>query len=423
MREMKNKQGTMRGIALALMALAMPLVAAPFRLLAIGDSLTEEYRFETPFSAPERDPSNANTKNWVELLHARRPLAFTMGSYQSSLGSYADYRNAGYEYNYGVPGFKAEDWDRILNSPDLADLSTRFELNGDLAAVNAVLIFVGGNDLSLTNSDAQHDAIRQFIANIHSYVRANAPAGMPIIIATVPDIGATPAEKLSDPTAAAAARQRVATLNANIAAMDSLANTHIARIDAFTDRIFDQQPFHINGTLFTYPPDPQNPPLHIFCKDGFHPGTAAQALIANEILKAINGFVATPIPLLANREILSDILLQNPDQPYLDWAGGAGGFLDNPDNDANPNLIEFLLGSDPTQPGSGLTFLPDGTASYTPTAEALRFADLSVLQSATLDNDWTSVPAGNIQTLPDGTVNLIPSGPKLFYKFAATPKP
>lgn len=424
MRFINRKHGTAQGIALAALAFAMPLVAAPFRLLAIGDSLTEEYRFETLFSAPNSNPSNANTKNWVELLHARRSTAFTMGSYQSSLGSYADYRNAGYEYNYGVPGFKAERWDELLypTTFELLDFTTRNELDGDLSAVNAVLIFVGGNDLSLTNNDAQHDTIRQFIVNIHSYIRAKAPS-KPIIIATVPDIGATPAEKLSDPTQAAAARQRVATLNANIAAMDSLANTHIARIDAFTDRLFDQQPFHINGTVFTYPPDPENPPLHIFCKDGFHPGSAAHALIANEILMAINGFAATPIPLFSNREILADILLQNPDQPYLDWAGGAGGFLDNPDNDANPNLIEFLLGTNPSQPDPGFYFLPDGTASYTPSASAQRFADLSVLQSATLENDWIPVPTGNIQTLPNGSVNLIPSAPKLFYKLAATPKP
>ena len=42
---------------LALVIAAMlPLSAAPFRLLAVGDSLSEEYRFEIPFSAPDLDP-------------------------------------------------------------------------------------------------------------------------------------------------------------------------------------------------------------------------------------------------------------------------------------------------------------------------------------------------------------------------------
>jgi lysophospholipase L1-like esterase len=416
------------GIALAVLALVMPLHSAPLRLLAIGDSLTEEYRFESPFSAPDSDPLVANARNWVELLHARRPLGFTMGNYQSTLGSYADFRNAGYEYNYGVPGFKAQRWDELLYRqyslselliPENAfSISTRVELKSDLSAVDAVLVFVGGNDLSLANSDAQHDTIRQHIIRIHSYVRANAPSGMPIIIATIPDIGATPQEKLSDPAASVASRQRVATLNANIAAMDSLPHTHIARIDAITDRIFDQQPFHLNGTLFAYPPDPENPPRHLFCKDGFHAGTVTQALIANEILKAINTFSATPIPLFTNREILADILGQNPDQPLIDYLGCAPD-----DGDALPGLIEYLLGSDPTTPDAAFTFSADGTASYAPSETALRFADLYVLQSATLGDDWIPVPAQNIQTLPDGTVNLIPSAPILFYKFAATPKP
>lgn len=407
-------------LCLALFHTASPLHAAPFRLLAIGDSLTEEYRFEAPFSAPDSDPFVANVKNWVELLHDHRPLDFSMGEYQSSLGSYLDYRNAGYEYNYGVPSLKAERWDEILNaiSFKIFDINTRLELKGDLASVDAVLIFLGGNDLSLTNGDAQHDLIRQSIVRIHGWVRANAPAGMPIIVATVPDIGATPYEKIPDPTQAFAARQRVATLNANIMAMGTLPNTHIARIDSFTDRLYDQQPFHINGTVFSYPPSPENPPLHLFCKDGFHPGTASHALIANEILRAINSFAAHPIPQFTNREILANILARNPDQPLIDYLGGAGD-----DGDDMPGLIEFLLGTNPTQADSGLTFSTTGIASYTPSATALRFADLSILQSATLRNDWMPVPAENIQTLPNGTVNIIPSAPKLFYKFAATPKP
>lgn len=406
----------------------MSVSAAPFRLLAIGDSLSEEYRFETIFSAPDSAPFVANAKNWVELLHARRVGAFSMGGYEPSLGNYADFRNAGYEFNYGIPGFKAERWDELLYRqysltelfiPENAlSLSTRVELKGDLGAVDAVLIFVGGNDLSLGNSDAMHDEIRVFIGRIHDYVRANAPANLPIIVATVPDIGATPQEKIFDPATAAAARQRVATLNANIAAFGSRANTHIARIDSVTDRIHDQVPFHINGTEFAYPPDPENPPLHLFCKDGFHPGTATQALIANEILKAINTFAVTPIPLLTNREILADILGQNPDQPLLDYLAGAPD-----DGDTLPGLLEFLLGTDPTQPNPAFTFSANGSATYTPSESALRYADLSVLQSATLTDDWIPVPPSNIITSPGGSRIIIPTAPKLFYKFQATPKP
>lgn len=409
-------------IACVLFGLAISAPAAPFRLLAIGDSLTEEYRFETPFSAPDSKPFVANTKNWVELLHAHRPTFFSMGGYEPSLGNYADYRNAGYEYNYGVPGFKAEKWDQILNDPDFADFSTWFELRRDLSAVDGVLIFIGGNDLSLTNSEAQHDVIRQHIGRIHDWVRANAPADLPIIVATVPDIGATPKEKIADPATAAAARRRVETLNSGIAAFGSRPNTYIARIDALTDFIFDTDPIHLNGTEFSYPPNPENPPLTFFCKMGFHPATAGQALIANRILQAINRFVPFPIPEFTNREILT-ILGQNPDQPYLNWAVSAGGMQENPDGDTLPNLLEYVLGTPPSAPNPAFSFLPDGSALFAPSPPALRFADLDVLQSTTLENDWTPVPAANISISQDGSRKIIPTAPKLFYKLQATPKP
>lgn len=426
----------MTGFAAICLALATCLHAAQFRLLTIGDSLTEEYRFEIPFSAPNSNPTEANVKNWVELLIANRGAAFSMGGYEASAGNYADYRNAGYEYNYGVPGFKAERWDEVLyrqysfsdllNPENALAASTRFELKGDLSSVNAVLIFVGGNDLSLANGDAKNDEIRVFIGRIHDYVRANAPVDLPIIIATVPDIGATPAEKLPIPATAAIARHRVSTLNANIAALGSRANTYVARIDAITDRVFDQIPFHINGTHFTYfdsVTGRENPPLHLFCKDGFHPGMAAQALIANEILKAINQFAPTPIPLFTNREILSTILGQNPDQPYLDYVGGSGGMLENPDGDTLPNLVEYLLATSPAQSNPAFSFLPGGAATFTPSPTAQRFADLTVLQSATLLDDWVPVPEASLQSFPDGSMKILPTATKIFYKFKATPKP
>lgn len=73
--------------------------AAPLKVLSIGDSLTEEYRFETPFSAPESAPGvpglEANTKNWVEIVSARRGEWLSFGSYDPNLLSYPDFRNGG----------------------------------------------------------------------------------------------------------------------------------------------------------------------------------------------------------------------------------------------------------------------------------------------------------------------------------------
>ncbi|MDP4847645.1 MAG: SGNH/GDSL hydrolase family protein [Akkermansiaceae bacterium] len=398
-------------------------LAVPFKLLAIGDSLTDEYgEFpSTVFSGPDN-------KNWVELLEQYRPDNFSMGGEAST---YVDYRKSGFEYNYGVVGFKAEGWEELLyrqytfseflDPENSLDINTRFELKADLGAVNAVLIFIGGNDLSLANDDVKNDEIRFYIGRIHDYVRANAPANLPIIVATVPDIGATPKEKILDPTLAAAARARVATLNANIIAdLGIRANTYIARIDHITDRIFDQVPFQINGTEFINSFRSDNPPLYLFCRQQFHPSTAPQALIANEILAAINTFAATPIAPFSNREILSFLPGINPDQPLIDYIAATPD-----DGDALPDLLEYLLGKDPAIPESPFTFGENGSATYTPNSAALDYATLTAMESDKLDGTWDPVPLNRLTPAPGGAITILPdpTEPKLFYTLQGQPKP
>jgi hypothetical protein len=44
----------------------------------------------------------------------------------------------------------------------------------------------------------------------------------------------------------------------------------------------------LNGTVFSLVPHPENPPTHMFCKDGFHPATLGQALIAGLAVQSIS---------------------------------------------------------------------------------------------------------------------------------------
>jgi len=81
------------------------LHAAPLRVLAIGDSMTEEYAFELPFSAPDSNPTNANIDNWPDILTNHRAAWLTLGSYRTALLSWLDLRDGGYEYNYGLMSF------------------------------------------------------------------------------------------------------------------------------------------------------------------------------------------------------------------------------------------------------------------------------------------------------------------------------
>jgi len=428
-----------RIMTMLLLSLLSLTAGAREKIVTIGDSLTEEYEFEVPFSGPAPTASNptpsANTKNWVETLANKRADDVKFGDYDSGYFHYYDLRNSGYEFNFGVPGHTAADWVKILsNDPGTVINSYTKEnlqtLVRDTASV--VVIFIGGNDLDNDygaisgnpSPPASLAAIRDNIANIHDRVRAM-KAGVPIIICTVPDVGASEAvAQTLTPAEKATGRARTAALNAEIISMAAAKGATIARIDRITDRVYDQIPFHLNGTEFFFPPDAQNEKHHLFCRDGFHPGAALQALIANEILSAINQARSTSIPLLSNREILSSVLSFNPDQPYLTWAGSSGAMTADPDGDGLPNLAEYLVGTQPGKADSPFTFGIAGEMKFTPQESALRFASLDIQESTTLAMDgWSMVPITRITT-GGGQWTVAPSGqPHTFYRLSVEAKP
>ena len=421
--------------------------AQPLRVLTIGDSLTEEYRFEGVFSGPEIEgvPNPvANTRNWVEIVAARRATNISFGSFDPNLFAYSDFRDGGYAYNFGVPSFTTVNWMEVIDWPSvsssdwaykLACMRTHDELVEQLEEENigVVVIFLGGNDLKSDYGGIFNDAVppallQDAVANLEEIVGfvRDGNASVPIVICTFPDIGATPivSERYPEPVKRARARQRIADANAAVIALAARVGAQVARIDHLTDRIFDESPFHLNGYVMQYPTNPQNPPDHLFCHDGFHPSTVGQALIGNLVLDAINRATGAAVPLMTNREILGPVLGLNPDQPYLTWADAAGGMMENPDGDASPNLIEYLLGTPPRTAGNPFSFAANGTFSFTPLADRLRFATLSVMESGTLANDWTPVPQQRITRAPDGAWQVVPDGrTQNFYRLLATPKP
>lgn len=349
------------------LALAPQLGAGPFTLLAIGDSMTEEYGFEIPFSAPESDPTNANTDNWVETLRMMRGPDdgddwFYFGSYKDTYGGWFDLRGGGHKYNFGVPGITTSDWLEVLDSDDPFSgdplyYLTREELKDLLPDAAAVVIFLGANDLKQDYTHVYNDtAPASFYQGIVDRILAirswlvKRRSGLKVILCTVPDVGVTPhvLENYHDPVRRAGARARIAAMNELLrAAAAALPNVAVAAIDAVTLRVEDEVPLLVNGTPFVCAADPENPPDHLFCRDGFHPATFAQALIANQIVVAANGLLGSAVAPLANRELLEHVGL-DPDRPFHQWVAGqdvaAAGMHDNPDGDAFDNLAEFALG-------------------------------------------------------------------------------
>lgn len=414
--------------------------AAPLRILAIGDSLSEEYNFEVTFSAPQSDPYNANVRNWPELIGKFRAGDATLGSYKNSPLAYSDVRDGGYKSNFGVPGYTTSSWIDILhqssynpftdNAQEFLWYRSRTALIDQLKAVDCVVVFLGGNDIreeygGIVRDELPqsfYDGILNRIGEIHSFVRSR-HASLPIILCTIPDVGATPKLGASyGVSQTAAARPRIAALNQSLidfAAAKS--RTRVARIDRLTDRIFDQHPFHLNGTIITVEGLPENPPDHLFCRDDFHPSTVGQALIANEIFTAINKLAGTSIPLFSDREILRDILLLNPDQPYLDWLAtehpAATGMADDPDGDGIPNLVEMALATDPREfsaPFSG-TWRPGSSLTWSPDSIAARYIELIAQESTDLVT-WKPVPAAR---LAGSSASPEPAVPQSFLRLKA----
>ena len=147
-----------------------------------------------------------------------------------------------------------------------------------------------------------------------------------------------------------------------------------------------------------------------------------QALIADIFVDALNRATTSTIPRIANREILGDVLGLNPDQPYLDWAAGTGGFLANPDGGA-PNLAKFALATSPPLAEPPFVFAADGQMRFIPSAAAQDFATLVVEESTDLAT-WLPVPSARISVAADGAWQVAPSGgTRDFYRLAVTPRP
>ncbi|NNM30450.1 MAG: hypothetical protein HKO57_13090, partial [Akkermansiaceae bacterium] len=365
-----------------LLALLAPALPGAVRTVVIGDSQSEEYAFELPFSAPDSDPLIANTRNWIEILAAQRPAGLDFGGYSGIPLSYPDLRNGGFARNFGVPAAESGTWEDIVqsslfDSPEF--FTTRLALEDQLSDAEVVVLFLGGNDVNSTYGSLYDDTIspgfftgtRDRFAAVFTFIRSERPA-IPIVFVNIPDVGASPDVQADhpDPAKRAVASHHIASLNALLGVLAASHAATVVDLFAFTAQLLDPAPVYLGAIEMIRAGAPENPPDHLFCKDGFHPSTSAQAVVANVILEGVNAAVGTAIPLLPSREILEDQLGLDPDQPYLDWLaafpGASAAMTADDDGDGLPQVGEFALQHDPLRAdGLSRPASRDGTAVFT----------------------------------------------------------
>lgn len=278
---------------------------------ALGDSLSDEYRFYPP------DRSQA--RNWVELLGAKRILNF--GPF--SLRSRGEPRNAGF----------AQDW--AQSQATSADMVAN-QLPGLLSQVRSgqvglVSVIVGDNDFGhflesapalASDPQALMGRLEQVTAsaemNLDATVNAvlGANPNVKVVVGTIFDISQTPAvQSLAGAFGAQgqqllqATSEAIGAYNAHVRAV-AASNPRVALADLeAVDAAITAQAAQSGGTLtyrgFTLQvATPGDAPNHLLLADGYHPGTVGQGLMADTIVSALDQTFNLPIRSLSLDQII-----------------------------------------------------------------------------------------------------------------------
>lgn len=403
------------------------VAAAPLKVMVIGDSLSEEYRFEVPFSAPESNPLDTNTKNWIEILGEQRVDEISFGEYKGEPFGWSDSRNGGYEYNWSVPGSETETWFEVFEAGPFDEPLLFFvaeRLRDSVSKMDAAVIFLGGNDANSeyrnlyndTPIDGWADTVVANLGVIVSELRAEKP-GLPIVLANVPDVGATLEVQSDhpDPIKRAVAATYIAALNTKINQLAATQSLTVSDVFGLTQELNSPAPFRIGNIEFFPNADPENRKRNLFCRDGFHPSTAAHIELANSIVAALEQATHVDLTPLSVTESLVDVMGMDPTQdgPYLAWLTGFSvsneSLLADPDRDGIPNLGEYAFGLQPDV---------SDTIRFDYFTVPSREAHVTVTPvSSTKFQNWQPVPAGEIMNLPNGRKQITPSLPFMRYRF------
>ncbi len=294
---------------------SVSLQAATQHCLVIGDSLSKEYEVEFPALYPSNQDA-WKARNWIEILAEQRNAWFDLGHFQA----FYDPRLVGHEFDWAFPGAKSQEIRDRLTSKSWFDSNWQSELRSELkGSVNRVVIFAGGNDVGGYYGDIYNGKSPTLLINrtrdnlmaIVDYVRAVRPS-LQIVLVGVPHVGCTPHIQASYPTNSVKTSKVTAALDSLNTQLAALAKT---RAVGYAGGVYDFTKGLIAGKLIIggveiiKKADANARPTYAFSGDGYHPGTSAQARVAQIILDTFRVKWPSPaIPALTDAEILSKVL-------------------------------------------------------------------------------------------------------------------
>ncbi len=402
------------------------------KLAVLGDSLSAEYDSITGFAGVD-DPTEYaaitvpgwESMSWVEVLGRLRPGTVDLGRYGTSLLEWGVFRFSGYEYNFAIPGFEASQFEQIVNSSLFSDpqfLPYRQQI-ADVLQHNAqvAVVWLGANEFRANfgflydgnDPSSLIQSLTNNLAQVLDFVLNQNPA-LKLVVVNLPDLSATPDKQTAHPDPLKRANVTAATILAN-QAITNLANVRglpVADVFSETEKIVTGQTVWVGPVNLYAGSDPDNNPRYEFTRDGLHPNTCLQSIIARRIVETFNQAYGAAIPTITDAEILNLTGL-DPLQPYLDWAATNAlantDLAQDPDSDRLANIAEFTFDLDPNQPSPPpLTIEASATAAtarYHPEPDRLRLVEVRPEWSTNLDA-WAAVPDEQLSTNLDGTMAI-----------------
>ncbi len=447
------------------------------KVLVTGDSLTKEYRSEFPALYPS-NPVAWEARNWIEILEARRHDHFDLGSWSV----YPDLRLTGHEFNWAKPGGTVREFRNFLRQTADAEAEIKTSTGGEAiwaffpawrttfteytGQAQRVVIFLGGNDLALGNSDPETNPVVEGQPKQIDYesiyagtfgegsnpdrmrasIRSNLKSVVewfrnprtfsdgspreprftgPMMLCAVPHVGCTPklqAEAGTDPVRTAVLTQMLEMLNMEIRGFAATKDVGFADTYAVTKAILDPAPFQIGGVTFYKQADGDCRPRYLFSGDGFHPNTAVHAKVAQVVADAFlekYPAMAPDLTRLSDHEIITGVLGLPGDLGYVEWMTAAGmaveqrGPLSDPDKDGIPNAMEYVLaGRNPAGQDAEAPFTavrgpgPAGGGEVLTITWWPRFKENAyadlIPQVSSGLRDWQPLPVEQVIKLPDG---------------------